>query len=122
VPEHLPDHADRALEAALELETLAGDQFQGDLEIGIGIDSGTVIAGNVGGGGRLDFIVIGDAVNMASRVEAATRDPGDIILISECTKASLRHTVPSLIERRTVSIKGKRTPVALYAPSNGNGR
>ena len=48
--------------------------FQGDLEIGIGIDSGTVIAGNVGGGGRLDFTVIGDAVNTAARIETATRD------------------------------------------------
>jgi adenylate cyclase len=122
VPEHLPDHADRALEAALELERLAKELFQGDLEIGIGIDSGNVIAGNVGGGGRLDFTVIGDAVNMASRVEAATRDTGDIILISERTKASLCRTVPSLIVRRTVRIKGKRAPVALYAPSNGNER
>jgi PAS domain S-box-containing protein len=119
VPQHLPDHADRALEAALELEQLARERFQGDLEIGIGIDSGPVIAGNVGGGGRLDFTVIGDAVNMASRVEAATRTTGDIILISERTKNALQHTVPSLIERRTVSIKGKRNPVALYAPSNG---
>jgi len=121
VPEHLPDHADRALEAALEIETLAREQFQGDLEIGIGIDSGTVVAGNVGGGGRLDFTVIGDAVNMASRVEAATRDTGDIVLISERTKDALQHTVPALIERRTVSMKGKRSPVALYAPSNGHG-
>jgi PAS domain S-box-containing protein len=119
VPQHLPDHADCALEAALELERLACERFQGDLEIGIGIDSGTVIAGNVGGGGRLDFTVIGDAVNMASRVEAATRTTGDIILISERTKNALHHAVPSLIERRTVSIKGKRNPVALYAPSNG---
>jgi PAS domain S-box-containing protein len=119
VPQHMPDHADRALEAALELERLARERFQGDLEIGIGIDSGTVIAGNVGGGGRLDFTVIGDAVNMASRVEAATRTTGDIILISERTKNALQHTIPSLIERRTVSIKGKCNPVALYAPSNG---
>jgi adenylate cyclase len=120
VPQHLPDHADRALEAALEIKRLAKEHFQGDLEIGIGIDSGTVIAGNVGGGGRLDFTVIGDAVNMASRVESATRKTGDIVLISERTKNSLVHTRPKLIERRTVSIKGKSSPVALYAPSNGD--
>jgi PAS domain S-box-containing protein len=119
VPERLTDHADRALEAALEIERLAREQFRGDLEIGIGIDSGAVIAGNVGGGGRLDFTVIGDAVNVASRVEAATRKTGDIILISERTKASLQRTMPALIERRTVAIKGKPSPVALYAPSNG---
>lgn len=119
VPEVILDHADRALEAALELKRLANERFQGDLEVGIGLDSGTVIAGNVGGGGRLDFTVIGDAVNMASRVEAATRETGDIILITERTKALLEHCTPSLIERRTVSIKGKVQPVALYAPSNG---
>jgi PAS domain S-box-containing protein len=119
VPEVIPDHADRALEAALELNRLANEQFQGDLEIGIGLDSGNVIAGNVGGGGRLDFTVIGDAVNMASRVEGATRETGDIILITERTKALLANCKPSLIQRRTVSIKGKRDPVALYAPSNG---
>lgn len=119
VPEVILDHADCALEAALELKRLANERFQGDLEVGIGLDSGTVIAGNVGGGGRLDFTVIGDAVNMASRVEAATRETGDIILITERTKALLEHCTPSLIERRTVSIKGKVQPVALYAPSNG---
>jgi PAS domain S-box-containing protein len=120
VPEPLADHADRALEAALEIESLAEREFQGDLALGIGIDSGTVIAGNVGGGGRLDFTVIGDAVNMASRVEAATRCTGDMILISERTKALLQYVKPLLVERRTVAIKGKQRPVALYAPSNGH--
>jgi adenylate cyclase len=119
VPEALPDHADRALEAALELERLAREHFQGDLEIGVGIDSGTVIAGNVGGGGRLDFTVIGDAVNIASRVEAATRETGDVVLISDRTRAALTRTAPELTERSNVSIKGRRSPVALYAPSNG---
>jgi PAS domain S-box-containing protein len=121
VPAALPDHADRALEAALEIERLAEKEFQGDLALGIGIDSGTVIAGNVGGGGRLDFTVIGDAVNMASRVEAATRCTGDMILISERTKTLLQYVKPLLVERRTVSIKGRQSPVALYAPSNGHG-
>ena len=58
----------------LAIAGAAEEKFQGDLEIGIGIDSGTVIAGNVGGGGRLDFTVIGDAVNTAARIETATRD------------------------------------------------
>ena len=66
-----------------------GDQ---DLEIGIGLNSGTVVAGNVGGGGRLEFSVMGDAVNVASRIEAATRETGDPILLSEDTAERLSDT------------------------------
>jgi PAS domain S-box-containing protein len=115
-PQRLPDHADRALEAALEIDRAVLKHFHGDLEIAIGIASGTVVAGNVGGGGRLDFTVIGDAVNMASRVEAATRRTGDTILITDSTRRLL--TAPVLLEERPdVPIKGKGKLIALYAPS-----
>ena len=60
-----------------------------ELEIGIGLNSGTVVAGNVGGGGRLEFSVMGDAVNVASRIEAATRETGDSLLLSEDTAERL---------------------------------
>jgi PAS domain S-box-containing protein len=116
MPQRLPDHADRALEAAMEIERLARERFQGDLEIGIGIDSGTVIAGNVGGGGRLDYTVIGDAVNIASRVEAATRQTGDTILITEETRRRLGNSEVSLETRSEISLKGKQAPVVLFAP------
>jgi PAS domain S-box-containing protein len=117
MPQRLPDHADRALQAALEIEELTRERFQGDLEIGIGIDSGTVVAGNVGGGGRLDFTVIGDAVNMASRVEAATRRTGDTILISEETRCRLGSSV--LLEARPeIQLKGRQEPVVLFTPQS----
>ncbi len=60
-----------------------------ELEVGIGLNSGTVVAGNVGGGGRLEFSVMGDAVNVASRIEGATRETGDAILLSEDTAERL---------------------------------
>ena len=52
------------------------------LRIGIGVNTGPVVAGSIGGGGRLNFSVIGDAVNVAARVEAATRELGDDVLIT----------------------------------------
>ena len=77
-PERVPDHADRALEAACEIAAAVEEEFGSELAIGIGINSGPVIAGSIGGGGRLEFTVIGDPVNVASRVERATRKTGNV--------------------------------------------
>jgi PAS domain S-box-containing protein len=115
-PDSDRDHADRAVEAALAITKAAQERFQGDLEIGIGLDSGSVVTGNVGGGGRLDFTVIGDAVNTAARVEAATRTTGDPILISDQTRRRLWRAEFSLQRRPPVQVKGKRQPVAVYVP------
>jgi adenylate cyclase len=114
-PRRQADHADQALAAALEIERgVAG--LGGELEIGIGLNSGRVVAGNVGGAGRLEFSVIGDAVNVAARVESATRETGDTILVTEETKQLLRDPPVRLEERPPVPLKGKRGPIALYAP------
>jgi PAS domain S-box-containing protein len=115
VPANQPDHADLALDAAAAIARAAEEKFQGDLEIGIGIDSGTVIAGNVGGGGRLDFTVIGDAVNTAARIETATRETGDVVLFSEQTLRRLRRDGRAIVPRASVPMKGKRNHVAMYA-------
>lgn len=119
-PKLLPDHADDALAAALEIaETLRS--HPGELEVGVGLNSGSVVAGNVGGGGRLEFTVIGDAVNVAARVEAATRQTGDVILIAEETKNLLSGQHPELNQRDGIELKGKDGAVRLYAPQLGDG-
>ena len=116
-PERLDDHADRAVAAALEIPAAVDEHFAGRLRVGVGVNSGPVVAGTVGGGGRLDFTVIGDVVNTASRVEAATRETGDDVLITEDTKALLRSDLGIWEARPPVELKGKSRPVALYAPA-----
>jgi class 3 adenylate cyclase len=115
-PEHLPDHADRALAAALEIASEVARRYRASLGVGIGVNSGSVIAGTVGGGGRVEYTVIGDAVNTASRVEAATRETGDRVLITDSTKQLLRSSAVELLECAPVELKGKREPVTLWAP------
>src|SRR3954447_25708189 len=88
-PDRLRDHADRALEAACQIAEAVEERFGGRLQIGIGINSGPVIAGSIGGGGRLEFTVIGDPVNVAARVERATRETGDVVLLTEATRCLL---------------------------------
>jgi adenylate cyclase len=110
------DHADRALRSALDLEDRVAAEFGGTIEIGVGVHTGRVIAGNVGGGDRLDFTVIGDVVNTAARIECATRLTGDPILLSESTRAHLQEAELTAIERPAVPIKGKRGSMRLFAP------
>jgi class 3 adenylate cyclase len=114
-PERLSDHADRALRAALEMAALVRERYGDELRIGIGLNSGPVLAGTIGGGGRLDFTVIGDAVNTAARVEEATRETGDDILLTQATRTLLSQE-PCDLSERPVTLRGKSEQVRLYAP------
>ena len=116
-PERLPDHADRALAAALEIADLVREHYGDDLRIGIGVNSGPVLAGTIGGGGRLDFTVIGDAVNTAARVEEATRETGDELLLTQATRTLLSRDPCELVERPATTLRGKAERVRLYAPA-----
>jgi adenylate cyclase len=112
-PRRQPDHADQALAAALEIARAVGDS---ELKIGIGLNSGPVVAGNIGGAGRLEFGVIGDAVNVAARIEAATRQTGDTVLLSERTRELLTEEHPGFEEREGVQLKGRTSTLRVYAP------
>jgi class 3 adenylate cyclase len=115
-PERVRDHADRAMLAALHIDQAVHETYGDDLQIGIGLNSGTVLAGTVGGGGHVEFTVIGDAVNTAARVEEATRVTGDAILLTEATRALLTLPFGGFERRQGVELKGKREQVPVYAP------
>jgi adenylate cyclase len=119
-PRRRDDHADAALATALEIadcvERVPGVQ----LEIGVGLNTGEVVAGNVGGAGRLEFSVIGDAVNVAARVEAATRQTGDVVLVTEATRRALTRPADVELEPRPdVPLKGKTKSIRLFSPVRG---
>ena len=117
-PRRQDDHADQALAASLAIEQAVREEFADELSVGIGINSGQVVAGNVGGSGRLNFSVIGDPVNVAARVEAATRETGDTVLVSDHTRRHLSSKAAAgLEERPAVPLKGKSEAIRLFAPA-----
>jgi adenylate cyclase len=116
-PDRLTDHADRGVEAALQIAEVVEEAYGGELRVGIGVNSGAVVSGTVGGGGRLEFTVIGDTVNTAARVEEATRETGDVILVTEATLGLLRGDHGGFVERVDVALKGKTERVRVYAPA-----
>jgi adenylate cyclase len=115
-PERHADHASRAVAAALEIAARVRQGVAGDVRVGIGVNSGSVMVGTIGGGGRRDFTVIGDAVNTAARVEAATRLTGDDVLITETTLRAVGRHGHQFDERPSIPLKGKSVAVRVYAP------
>jgi class 3 adenylate cyclase len=115
-PTRYADHADRAVAAALEIATLIRSRDGDRVAVGIGVNTGPVVVGTVGGGGRVEFTVIGDAVNTASRVEAATRETGDEVLITEATRCRLSPGRFACDERPPIALKGKASAARVWAP------
>jgi adenylate cyclase len=116
----LPDHADRACETALEMidrltKLWEGWRAQGlpELRIGIGINSGTMTVGNMGSERLFDYPVIGDNVNLASRLEGLNKYYGTAILITEATQKLLKNNF-ILREVDRVRVKGKKAPVSIF--------
>lgn len=115
-----PNHAELAARAALEmiegLEKL-NQKWQSEgrptLKIGVGINTGEMLFGNIGSEQRMDFTVIGDSVNLGSRLESATKELGAYIVISDATYQQIR----DLAEVRPlgeISVKGKERKIVVY--------
>jgi len=114
------DHAEHAVQTALamirtlqDLNTEWAASGKPQLDIGIGINTGEMIAGNVGSESIMSYTVIGDAVNLGARLESLNKDYGTRIIISEATRRALkgRYDIHPLGD---VIVKGKSQPVAIY--------
>lgn len=116
-PNDLADHADAALKTALLIDRLVADRFSQELRIGIGINTGVVIAGTIGGGGKLEFTLIGDTVNVAARVEQLTKTTGDTILLTQQCLDALAARPRGLIDRGAHALKGKSAAVQVFSLS-----
>jgi adenylate cyclase len=113
-----PDDALRATKTAIEMQRALADlnrdwesRGQQALRMGVGVNTGPVTAGNIGSAKRMDYTVIGDAVNLASRL--CSNAAGGQILVSESTFLQLNGSIPGQ-RLDPIRVKGKETPVELH--------
>ncbi len=124
-PEHARLACCSALEMMAELRALREDWKQEDpdipfIDIGIGVNSGPMVVGNMGSESRFDYTVMGDAVNLGSRLEGANKQYGTNILIGEITYEQVNEDFYCR-ELDSVAVKGKERPVYVYELLGGAG-
>jgi adenylate cyclase len=116
-----PKHAEHAVAAALEMEQVLlsfkrelGDD-SGEFDVGFGIHSGSAVVGFIGAEQKLDYTAIGDAVNLASRIEGLTKDAHCRILVSRETMAAC-HNSFTFTSHGSYKVKGRTQEVELFEP------
>ncbi len=115
-----PHHAERAIRAAIRMRDRVNELNHSDyfgagvtLRAGVGVSTGEMIVGNMGSNRRFDYTVIGDTVNLGSRVEGLNKTYGTEILVTEETVKGLPHDyIVRQLDR--VAVKGKNEPVRIY--------
>ena len=112
-----PNHAQHAIDAALEMSEVLEQlkaELGADFDIGIGIHSGPAVVGFIGSEQKLDFTVIGDTVNLASRIEGLTKGVSRILVSSETVKRA--NQAFDFIDRGSYKVKGRAQEVNLLEP------
>ena len=95
--------------------------FDGEIRVGIGLNTGDTLVGNIGSDQRFNYSVMGDTVNVASRLEGQTKDYGVTILIGEGTYLQAQETIDAgaaplaFLELDLIALKGKELPERIYA-------
>lgn len=119
-PESHGNDAANALKACIEMRIAVDklnkdrlEQGKPEIKIGMGLHSGPLIAGTIGSDDRMEYTVIGDTVNMASRIESATKAYGTDLLISEVTQDRVKDLFICEVAG-TAEVKGKSEPLKLY--------
>ena len=122
-PIEMEDHADRALEASREMAGPTLAEFndwmveqgeQSGFQIGIGLNSGPVMAGNVGSEKRLEYTVIGDTTNTASRIEGMTKGTPHTIFLADSTRELLTRENGELQHVDSVDVRGRSAQVVIW--------
>jgi len=118
------DHADRAVEAALEMlevhlptfnEWLAGEGFEKGFKMGIGINTGAFMAGNVGSEQRLEYTAIGDTINTASRIEGMTKGTPYAMFLADATREAMTRPPADLEGVGELPVRGRSQPIKLWS-------
>lgn len=119
-PLEQPDHAERAARAAVrcqeklsEMRPLLRKKIGKELHMRIGLNTGFAVVGNMGSRSRFDYTVLGDAVNLASRLEGINKQFGTYLLASEILRQALPGTFPSR-EISRVAVVGRKEPVRVF--------
>jgi adenylate cyclase len=118
-PIDVHDHETAAVLCAKEIQDKV-KMANLDVEIGVGINTGYAVVGNMGSDTRFDYSAIGDAVNLAARLESSTKEVGeDIVIGYDTIKASNFSDQIILKELDSIFVKGKEKPIKIYTLQNG---
>ncbi len=117
------DHADRALVAATEMIGPRLDTFNAwiaehghdhQFVMGVGVNSGPVMAGNIGSEQRVEYTALGDTTNTASRLEGMTKGSGHMLFISDTTRERMQHPPDGLVLVGQLEVRGRVEPVPVW--------